>query len=326
MIISKTPFRVSFLGGGSDMNSYYMDEIGAVLSTTINKYMYIAVNPMFEGGVRLSYSKTEEVEDVSKINHPLVRESMLHLGIRSGIEITSLADIPNRGSGLGSSSSYTVGLLNALYAYKGLYVSKSQLAKEACFIEINRCDEKIGKQDQYAASFGGMNLIQFFPDQSVNVNPIIISNNTKNMLENRLMLFYTKKTRSATEILSSQYELLKTKEKKINMRRMVDLAYKMKVDLEMSNVESIGSYLDESWSLKKQLANNITNEEIDNYYNIALKAGASGGKILGAGNGGFLLFIVPENKQLSVKKALDFLKLVDIKFENVGTQILHYNP
>ena len=215
MIISKTPLRMSWVGGGSDLSAFYKEELGAVLSTSIDRYVYIALNPKFDGRIRLNYSKTEEVDSVNQIEHPIFRETLLHMGINGGIEIASMADIPSKGSGLGSSSSFTVGLLNALNAYKNQFSSKEKLASEACTIEILKCGEPIGKQDQYAAAYGGMNLIRFHSNESVSVDPVLCSPQLMQKIEDYTLVFFTGRTRSASKLLAQQTKDLATSERKL---------------------------------------------------------------------------------------------------------------
>lgn len=320
MIISKTPFRISFFGGGTDLKEYYKEDYGAVISTTIDKYIYITVNKRFEDSIRISYSKTEIVNNVDEIQHPIVRSALKMVGINKGIEITSIADIPAQ-TGLGSSSTFTVGLLNALYAYKGTYVSAERLAREACKIEIEMLREPIGKQDQYAAAYGGLNYIQFNKDDSVFVDPLICSKETKEFLNNNLVLFYTGVTRSTGEILvdqkqntGSKYEVLsEMREMTNNFKRIISGG---------KDLNSIGKLLDKSWNLKKQMSNKISNGDINRYYKIALENGALGGKILGAGGGGFLLLYSEPHNKIKLKNALCELRCVDFKFESQGSRII----
>ena len=325
MIVSKTPLRMSFAGGGSDLPSFYKNNTGAVLSTSINKYMYICVNKKFDGRIRLNYSKTEDVLSINEIEHPLVREALDIMDINAGIEIASMADIPSKGSGLGSSSSYTVGLLNALSAYKNNFISKEDLAKKACEIEIERCGEPIGKQDQYAAAYGGLNLIQFHSNNHVTVDPIICSSTTIHNLEKSILIFYTNQTRSASKVLKKQSEEMKNSKKREYMCRMVEIAFKMKTNLESGNLDDFGSLLDDNWRLKSLLTNDITNSVIDNWYAKALKNGALGGKLLGAGNGGFLMFFAPPSKHNNIKKALSELQCFNFGFDKDGSKIIYYN-
>ncbi len=326
MILSKTPLRMSFVGGGSDLPAYYREETGAVLSTSIDKYMYIAVNRKFDGRIRISYSKTEDVESVKDVAHPLVREALGMLDIQGGIEIASMADIPSRGSGLGSSSSYTVAVLHALYAYQNQYVSKDTLARQACEIEIDRCGEPIGKQDQYAAAFGGLNLIRFHPDESVSVDPVICQPHVLHELQSSILVFFTGRTRSASEILAKQSEAIKSGDRRPILRRMVELAYIMKEELESGSVSAIGEILHENWMLKTQLSNGISDAQIDHWYQTGLEQGASGGKLLGAGNGGFIMFYAPVDKHEAIRRALSELQQVTFRFDRNGSQIVFYQP
>jgi D-glycero-alpha-D-manno-heptose-7-phosphate kinase len=326
MIISKTPMRMSYVCGGSDMSNYYREEIGAVVSTTIDKFMYLVVNRKFDGDIRLSYAKTEIVATRSEIKHPLVREALEMTGIDGGIEIASLADIPSQGSGLGSSSAYTVGLLNALYAYKGSYASKKTLAEQACEIEIIKCKEPIGKQDQYAAAFGGLNFIRFHSNEAVSVEPVVCRPETFMELQENTLVFFTGRTRSASVVLKDQSAALLEKNKKLLMNRMVELAFDLKVELESNSLINIGNILDENWRLKSQLTQGITDNEIDEWYSLGIRSGAAGGKLLGAGNGGFLMFFAPRERHASIKAALPKLRPVTFNFDQSGTQIVFYQP
>jgi D-glycero-alpha-D-manno-heptose-7-phosphate kinase len=326
MIVSKTPLRMSYVGGGSDLPAFYREEMGAVLSTSIDKYMYIAVNSKFDGRIRISYSRTEEVDLASQVEHPLVREALAVAGIERGIEIASLADIPSKGSGLGSSSAYTVGLLNALYAYINQYVSKETLAQQACDIEISRCGEPIGKQDQYAAAYGGLNLIRFNPDESVSVDPVICKPALIHTLEDSTLVFFTGRTRSASAVLAQQSKALLRNDSKRLMRRMVELAFEMKTELESGSLDNFGAILDENWRLKSQLSAGITDSQIDAWYATGIQHGAKGGKLLGAGNGGFMMFFAPPDRHHSITTALAELELVKFRFEQNGAQIVFYQP
>lgn len=326
MIVSKTPLRMSYVGGGSDLPSFYREEIGAVLSTSIDKYIYVAVNKKFDGKIRLSYSKTEEVNEASKIEHPLVREALQMLSIPGGIEIASMADIPSRGSGLGSSSSFTVALLNALYAFKNQYVSKETLAQQSCQIEIERCGEPIGKQDQYAAAYGGLNLIRFHPDDSVSVDPVICTPAVIKKIDESTLVFFTGRTRSASAVLKNQSDAMKLEQRRILMRRMVGLAFELKKELESGNVQNFGSILDENWRLKSQLTNGISDSQIDDWYRRGIEAGATGGKLLGAGNGGFIMFYAPPENHEKIKIALADLNPIKFGLDRTGAQIVFYNP
>lgn len=326
MIVSKTPLRMSFVGGGSDLPSFYREEVGAVLSTSIDKYMYICVNKKFDGRIRVSYNLTEEVDCRQKIVHPLVREALNLFKIEGGIEIASMADIPSKGSGLGSSSAYTVGLLNALYAYHNQVASKEKLARQACEIEINRCNEPIGKQDQYAAAFGGLNLICFYPDDTVSVEPVICRPEIVSEIEDSILVFYTGRTRSASSVLAKQSSAMQQPTQRALMRRMVQLAFFMKEQIEAANLDYIGNLLDENWRLKAQLTSNISDPQIDEWYKKGLLNGASGGKLLGAGNGGFIMFFAPKERHVQISTALAELKPVKFRFDRIGTQIVFYQP
>src|SRR5438128_6860476 len=258
MIISRTPLRMSFVGGGSDLPVFYRKHGGGVVSTAINQFIYITVNKKFDEKIRLSYSKTEEARSVDKIKHPLVREAMKLLGVEGGVEITSVADIPARGSGLGSSSSFTVGLLHALHAYSQRYASAEQLAREACEIEIDRCGEPIGKQDQYAAAFGGFNFIEFNPDNSVSLEPILCKRETMQRLQENLAVFYTGIVRSASSILKNQQATVRAEKSKQKMLcRMVELARDLKAELQRNNLDAFGEIIHANWQLKKGILNEI---------------------------------------------------------------------
>lgn len=323
MIISQTPLRISFLGGGSDLPSYYRKKRGAVLSTSIDKWVYVTVSRKFDQAIRVSYSKTEEVENVSSIEHPLVREALAMLGINGGIEITSVADIPAKGTGLGSSSSFTVGLLHALHAYSGRYASAQQLAHESCEIEIRRCGEPIGKQDQYAAAYGGLNFIRFNSDESVDVQKVCCQPETVEALQSNLLMFYTGITRSAGGVLAEQSSNLSTEIKMVEtMDRMVAAAEFALNDLLNNRTDTLGEALHETWCLKKTLANGISNSTIDAAYEAAMSAGAQGGKILGAGGGGFLLLVAPLEAHSAIKSRLAGLRETPLRFTKTGSRII----
>ncbi|MDL2302291.1 GHMP kinase, partial [Lachnospiraceae bacterium OttesenSCG-928-D06] len=308
MIITRTPFRASFAGGGSDIPSFYEKHGGCVLSTSINKYMYISVHPSFElQDTVLKYSETETVRDISDIQHKYFKSVLDKLRI-SGVEITSTADIP-AGTGLGSSSSFTVGVLHALYSYKGKFVSKEKLASTACDVEINTLKNPIGKQDQYAAAYGGLNFYSFNRDGSVFVEPIIMRPEAFYKLEKNLMMFYTGKVHSASEILAEQGRNITAGEKEANQLQMCELARELRTELQHNNIDAMGEILHEGWKLKRTLATGITSNTIDELYEIAMKKGAIGGKLLGAGGGGFLLFYVPEERQQEVRIALNLTQM-----------------
>lgn len=323
MIISKTPLRMSFVGGGSDLPVFYRKYGGAVISTAINKFVYVTVNQKFDDRIRLSYSKTEDAKSAEKIKHPLVREALQMLGIRGGVEITSIADIPAKGTGLGSSSSFTVGLLNALHAFANRYASAEKLAQESCTIEIERCGEPIGKQDQYAAAFGGFNLIQFNPDDSVSVEPIICKRETIQKLQENTIVFYTGITRSASALLKTQgAAMANDKAKQKAMKRMVELTHALKTELQKNNLAAFGEIIHENWELKRSLTAGVSNPTIDDWYTRARKAGAVGGKLLGAGSGGFLMFYAPREHHELLAHTLPELRRVDFRFEPQGSKII----
>jgi D-glycero-alpha-D-manno-heptose-7-phosphate kinase len=327
MIISKTPCRLSFAGGGSDMESYYREFGGAVVSITIDKYVYLTLQTKFDHRIRIGYSRTEEVERVDEIQHPIVRQCLKLLGPQQGVEITSHADIPSRGSGLGSSSSFTVGLLNGLYAYQGRHASAQELAEQACHVEINLCGDPIGKQDQYAAAFGGLHMYRFHPDGTVNVEPLICRPQTLKKLHSNLLIFYTGITRSAGDILKDQRQALGGERAAIEkMHRMVEYAHTVRRELENGNTAGVGEILHESWMLKRGLTGGISNQAIDDWYAAARAAGAVGGKILGAGGGGFLLLYVPQERREAVKRALGGLRELPFHFERDGSKIIFYQP
>jgi len=317
---------MSFVGGGSDLPAFYREEVGAVLSTSIDKYIYICINKKFDGRIRISYSRTEDVECREQVEHPLVREALDLVGIDGGIEIASMADIPSKGSGLGSSSTYTVGLLNALYAYRNQFASKESLARQACEIEIERCGEPIGKQDQYAAAYGGLNLIRFHPDDSVSVDPVICKPSLLQEMEDSTLVFFTGRTRSASAVLANQSAAMRMSDRRVLMRRMVQLAFEMKEQLESGTLEHIGNLLDENWRLKSQLTSGITDPQIDAWYACGMANGALGGKLLGAGNGGFIMFYAPKENHGKITAALPDFEPTKFRFDRAGAQIVFYQP
>lgn len=323
MIVTKTPLRMSFVGGGSDLPVFYRKFGGAVVSTAIDKFVYLTINRKFDNKIRLCYSRVEEPASVAKIKHPLVREALQMVGITGGIEIMSNADIPAKGTGLGSSSSYTVGLLQALHAFKGQFASAERLARECCEIEIERCGEPIGKQDQYAAAFGGFNFIQFHPDDSVSVDPIVCKRETRQQLQDGTLVFYTGITRSASGILKHQQQAVaseKTKQKAL--QRMVKLAHDMRDELQRNNADAFGEMLHENWELKRSLTAQVSTSQIDTWYQRARKAGATGGKLLGAGSGGFLMFYAPPAHHEAITRALKDLRPTPFGFEPQGSKII----
>lgn len=320
MIISRTPFRISLAGGGTDLRKFYAEEPGAVLSFAIDKYMYITINRYFDDSIFLKYSRTEIVNSISKIRHPLWRECLRSSGLFKSLEMTSMADIPG-GTGLGSSSSFTVGTLHALSAFKGEFRTAEDLARGACEVEIEKLKEPIGKQDQYIAAYGGFQFIEFMPDESVKVNPLILSDKTRKELFDRMILLYTGMRRKAGPILrKARNSFPKQKE---SLRRLKFLAHFSKEKLQKGEVDFLGSVLNESWEIKKSLANEVSNSQIDEAYVTALKSGALGGKILGAGGGGFLLLFCPPSKRSAVLSRLKNWREIPFSFEAEGSKIIH---
>jgi D-glycero-alpha-D-manno-heptose-7-phosphate kinase len=324
MIITRTPLRISFAGGGSDLPAYYEREPGAVVSTAIDKYIYITVNPKFDHMIRASYSVTEIVDSVAELKHELIREALYLLGIKEGIEITSISDIPSQGTGLGSSSSYTVGLLNALYAFKGHMAGAERLADEACHIELDRCRKPIGKQDQYIAAYGGLQYIRFNPDGSVFTDPILCSPETRKRLQSRLLLLYTGLTRSADNILTEQTQKTRSDgDKRATLQRMVGLADQLCEALSRDDIDAFGEILHAGWLEKRKLASNISNGRIDDWYERARANGAIGGKLLGAGGGGFLLLYADPARHTDICRALPELRPEPFHFCPQGSKVIY---
>lgn len=322
MIVTQTPFRVSFCGGGSDLPSFYKNHPGCVLSTTIDKYVYISIHPSFyTDHIVLKYNQTENVLKHEHINHKIFRTVLESYGIK-GIEITVIADIPS-GTGLGSSSSFTVGLLHAINKYLNKNITKEFLAAEACNIEINKLNEPIGKQDQYAATYGGLNFITFNSDDSIDVEPVKIDPLTFKELEDNLLMFYTGTVRSASEILKNQNDNMHNKNKFDNIIKMTQLTSKLKVALESGNLNEFGTIMNENWLLKKTLSSKISNPKIDYYYNLAIKNGALGGKLLGAGGCGFLLFYARKDNHEKLRRSLKDLREINFRFDSLGSTIIY---
>ena len=324
MIITRTPFRISLVGGGTDLPSFYHQHEGCVLSTTIDKYMYIVLHPTFnKEDTIVKYNKTEIVKDVRDIQHPIARELLLKHNV-SGIEVTSMADVLS-GTGLSTSSAYTVGLINALHNYKDEYYSQAQIAEEACDLELNILKEPIGKQDQYGTAIGGMKMIKFLPNEEVKVKPIYLKHDVMEELNSNLMLFYTGITHSASEILKEQSKNIINEQEKVDkLIQMTDLVYDARRALSNENLDELGYILHTNWLLKRSLASKISNSIIDRYYDIALDNGALGGKLLGAGSGGFLLFYCPKEKQARLRASLDLVEM-PFTFEEEGTKVIYYN-
>jgi len=324
MIITRTPLRVSFCGGGTDLPSYYTHEQGAVVSTAIDKYVYITINRLsryFDHRILLKYSQTELVDSVDEIRHPIIREAMIMTGVVESVEITSMADIP-AGTGLGSSSTYAVGLLHALHTFKGEYVSARQLAEEACEIEIGRLGDPIGKQDQYIAAYGGICHIRFNTDESVFVDPVVCAQATKKALQDNLLIFYTGVTRRAGQILEVQKA--STSKKMDVLTRMRDMCGGLlHVLREGRSLNQFGDILHDAWLEKRSLVDTISNDTINNYYTKAREAGALGGKLLGAGGGGFLLFYVEPQNHGKVREALREMQELPFQFEPQGSKVIY---
>lgn len=326
MIITKTPFRMSFFGGGTDMENFFRENGGAVLSTTFDKYCYVNVRHLprfFDYSTELSYSKTERVTDIDMIQHPAIRNAMKMLDMHE-IRLTYEADLPAR-SGLGTSSSFAVGMLNAFYALKGKYADKKKLADEAIYLEREQCKEAGGWQDQIAASFGGFNRINF-SDEGYEVLPVIISPERKRKLNQNLMMFFTGFTRFSSDVQKANTIGKGDKTKQLKeMLLLVDEAEKVLTDRQ-TDLNEFGRMLDHTWKLKRQTGNAVSTSDIDLLYEKGMKAGALGGKLLGAGGGGFLVFYVEPDKQDNVKNAMDNLLHIPFQFEDGGTQVIHYTP
>tara|TARA_Y100000310_G_scaffold282786_1_gene304274 strand:- start:5364 stop:6350 length:987 start_codon:yes stop_codon:yes gene_type:complete len=323
MIITRTPFRISFVGGGSDLESFYSQHQGAVLSTTINKYMYLSSHNFFDTDkIRLKYSKTETASSHAEIQHPVFREVMKKFNVPGAVEISSNADVPS-GTGLGSSSAFTVGLLHNLHSKGGRMVSKDQLAREASEIEIEKLKEPIGKQDQYAAAHGGLNVIKFNADGSVHVDPIHLRKEIYKGLQERLLMFYTGEQRDASSILTEQKANMAQTDKVGVLKEMVGLVDDLRDSLFTNNLHEFGQIMHKNWELKQKLASSISNPVIKDLYSKALSNGAVGGKLLGAGGGGFFLFYCEPEKQQQLRAAMQDLRELKFKFEHEGSKIVH---
>ncbi|MBI5058524.1 GHMP kinase [candidate division KSB1 bacterium] len=320
MVISQTPLRLSFAGGGTDLAEYYRDGAGAVISTAIDKYIFVIIKERFDDRIFINYTKKEIVDAVPEIQHELVREAMLKTGIERGVEISMLADIPSEGSGLGSSSSLVVGLLNAFYMFRGEQVTAERLAREACEIEIGRCQKPIGKQDQYIAAYGGIRRIEFRPDDSVGVELVELSAKGMWHLGQNLMLFYTNRTRSSAEILTEQRDC--TRSKRETLAAMLPLVDRIRDALGHEKFDEVGQALHDGWMLKRKMASRISDAWIDDLYDRARHAGATGGKIAGAGGGGFLMLYVPPVHQESVRSALSDLYEMPFLPERDGSKVI----
>lgn len=330
MIITQTPFRMSFFGGGTDMESFFIKHGGAVLSTTFDKYCYVNVRHLprfFDYSTELSYSRTERVTSIEDIEHPAIRNAMKMLDMHE-IRLTYEADLPAR-SGLGTSSSFAVGMLNAFYALKGKYADKKKLADEAIYLERVLCEEAGGWQDQIAASFGGFNRINFNTDGTYDVLPVIISPERKKNLNDNLMMFFTGFTRFSSDVQKANAGTKETQEAKekryLEMLSLVDKAEQILTD-KNTDLDNFGRLLDHTWKLKKQTGSAVSTNSIDALYEKGMQAGALGGKLLGAGGGGFIVFYVQPEYQEAVKEAMKELMYIPFRFEDGGTRVIHYTP
>lgn len=319
MIIVQTPLRVSFFGGGTDFPSYFRREGGCVLTSAIDKYIFITVKKRFDHLLRVGYTRTEMVTSLDEIQHELFREALRLTGIREAVEINSTGDIPSAGTGLGSSSTVTVGTLHALYTLMGEIVPAERLAREACEIELDILDKPIGVQDQYIAAYGGLRFIEFHPDGLVSIQKVVMDVDSRRRLNDNLLLFFTGTERRADLILKEQVDNIS--ERRPILKRMAQMAETARQELVAGNVDAIGVLLQEAWSLKKQLASRITNDAIDEMYSAALRAGAIGGKITGAGGGGFLLLYCQHDKQDAVRSALGLQEL-PFQLEPDGSKVI----
>jgi D-glycero-alpha-D-manno-heptose-7-phosphate kinase len=323
MIISRTPLRMSFVGGGTDLPAFCEEHGGAVVSTAIDKWIRVIVSQRFEGDVRVGYSEVEIVGDVTQIRHELVREAMRRTGIPRGVDVLTLADVPSRGTGLGSSSAVTVGLLNALYAFQGIAKPAITLADEASEIEIDVLGKPIGRQDQYAAAVGGFNLIEFLPrGGGVRVSPLITPAGTLERLHSHLLLFYTGLARGSDQILRAQSEGVSSGVRVSTMLRMRELAYELRDRLSVGDVDSFGELLQRGWELKNQAAPGTGSDQIEQAFTRAREAGAVGGKLLGAGGGGFIVLFARPAAHARVRDSLDGLREIPFRFASHGTEIL----
>jgi D-glycero-alpha-D-manno-heptose-7-phosphate kinase len=320
MIITQTPLRIGLLGGGTDLPSYYREHGGRVLNCALDKYIYVIVKERFDDDIYVNYSKKEIVTRVEDLEHELVREAMLMTGVTSGVEITTLADIPSAGSGLGSSSAVTVGLLHALYAYQGRQVPAEELAQRACTIEIELCGKPIGKQDQYIAAFGGIRDIRFGPGEEVVAEELRLSPAARQALQQQIMLFYTGITRRADPILAEQNATVEAARPQYDILR--DLAGFAVERLLSGDVDALGPVMREGWEVKRKLASGVSNDVIDLAVNQALEAGASGAKLTGAGGGGFLLVVCPMERQPAVRQKLADMRELPVKLDRLGSRVV----
>jgi D-glycero-alpha-D-manno-heptose-7-phosphate kinase len=320
LIIVQTPLRISFFGGGTDFSSFFLEEGGCVLTSAIDKYIFVAIKERFDSKLRVGYTQTEMVDEIDQIHHELIRESLRLTGIERGVEITTMGDIPSEGSGLGSSSTVTVGALHAMYAYRGEIVSAERLAREACAIEIETLKKPIGVQDQYIAAYGGLRFLEFLPSGEVKAEKVKISPEAHRALNDNFLLFFTGVSRSSSSILKEQAS--KMKDRVNELREIKYMARQARSDIEKGNIDDLGVLIHQSWELKKRLAGVVTNGRINEIYETARRAGAIGGKITGAGGGGFLLLYVPYECQNSVRTALHDLQELPFRLEADGTKVI----
>jgi D-glycero-alpha-D-manno-heptose-7-phosphate kinase len=320
MIIVQSPLRISLFGGGTDFPEFFCSEGGCVLTSAIDKYIFVTIKKRFDKKLRIGYTQTEMVDQVSEIQHDLIRESLLKTGITEGVEITTMGDIPSAGSGLGSSSTVTVGSLHAMYTYRSESVNIDRLAREACEIEVDILKKPIGYQDQYIAAYGGFRFIEFKPGNEIAISRLNLDPDLLRHLDDNLMLFFTGATRQAGSILEEQQANIN--QRLPVLRQLRSMAYQARDELQKGNLDGIGNLLDLSWTLKKQLASKISNCEIDEVYEAARTAGALGGKITGAGGGGFLLLYCPRERQEKVRQALNGMRELPFHLEQDGVKVI----
>ncbi len=325
MVISKTPLRISFAGGGTDFREYYRLRMGRVISMAIGRHMYVSVNKRFDHAIRVAYTRTETVDHIEDLRHDLIREAMKMAGVTRGVEITTIADVP-AGSGLGSSSSLAVGVLNALYAFQGRYVDPGVLARQACEIEIDILGRPIGKQDQYIAAFGGFRVLHFNPDETVSVEPVVCPEATRRRLVGNLLLFYTGVARESGSVLAEAKERMRAPgAARSALDGLNDLAAEVAREVSRGRLSGFGTLLHKGWLLKKHMASNVTNGDLDRYYRLALRAGANGGKIAGAGGGGCLFLYAPRQAHASIRAMAARQRLMEfpVDLEPDGSKIIY---
>ncbi len=325
MVITQTPLRISFVGGGSDLHTFAREHGGAVVSTTIDKFIRVVVTERFDDSIRVSYSQTEIVDRIDDVEHELVREALRVAGLPRKVEIVTVADVPSHGTGLGSSSAVLVGVLNALFAHQGILKPADELATEAARIEIDVLGKPIGKQDHWAAAFGGMQFLRFGPGDGVRRDPVVMTRDRRRELERRLLMFYTGRQRSAAAVLGDvQDGLADSGVVQEALARKRDSAHRLYEELGTGgDVDAIGRRLHDDWHLKRTLSPKVADEEIDRLYETAVEHGALGGKLLGAGGGGFLLFYVPPERQADVRRALGGLRELPFRFEPEGSKVVY---